>query len=595
MTSDRTPMHRVDRPANYDPHPHVAVGAQVECSVGWDAIAERLREVDGQVLVIEAYPGVYPDDLVALADTLGVGTVFRAADALLSAERIEALVRPELTDDAIFGRLTSLEMDDFFDPSRVAKLRDAVEEASTRGRVAVIGTGSSLITDGDIVVLADMPRWELQLRQRRGEVTSIGTDDRDLKPSLQYKRGYFVDWRVADRLKGKLFARLDFVLDTTVAGEPKMIAAEAMHRGLELAAHQPFRVVPFFDPGPWGGQWIKKVCDLDPDVINYAWAFDCVPEENSLLLGFGPLRFALPAINLVHQQPEALLGVPVYERFGAEFPIRFDFLDTMGGGNLSLQVHPVTEYMREHFGHGFTQDESYYMLDAEPGESTVYLGVRDGVDQDEMRAALQAAQTGGEPFDAERYANRFPAQRHDHFLIPAGTVHSAGSGGMVLEISATPYIFTFKLWDWGRLDLDGLPRPINIDRGLDNMAWDRDATYAQRALINDVTPLGQGEGWRAERTGLHEAEFIDTHRHWFTGMVEHDTGFGVNVLNLVQGEEAVVSSPDDAFVPFVVHYAETFIVPAAVGRYTIAPHGRAVGTECATLKAFVRGTQRSET
>ena len=68
----------------------------------------------------------------------------------------------------------------------------------------------------------------------------------------------------------------------------------------------------------------------------------------------------------------------------------------------------------------------------------------------------------------------------------------------------------------------------------------------------------------------------------------HDTGGGVNVLNLVEGEEAVVESPSGAFEPFVVHYAETFIVPGAIGPYTIRPHGAAEGTECATIKAFVR-------
>jgi hypothetical protein len=61
----------------------------------------------------------------------------------------------------------------------------------------------------------------------------------------------------------------------------------------------------------------------------------------------------------------------------------------------------------------------------------------------------------------------------------------------------------------------------------------------------------------------------------------------VNVLNLVEGPEAVVESPIGAFEPFVVHYAETFIVPAAVGPYTIRP-GEASGGECATVKAYVR-------
>jgi hypothetical protein len=62
----------------------------------------------------------------------------------------------------------------------------------------------------------------------------------------------------------------------------------------------------------------------------------------------------------------------------------------------------------------------------------------------------------------------------------------------------------------------------------------------------------------------------------------------VNVLNLVEGEEAVVESPTNAFDPFVVHYAETFIIPASVGEYRISPIGRSIGKTCATIKASVR-------
>jgi hypothetical protein len=106
--------------------------------------------------------------------------------------------------------------------------------------------------------------------------------------------------------------------------------------------------------------------------------------------------------------------------------------------------------------------------------------------------------------------------------------------------------------------------------------------------VNAVRPIGTTKGWSEEATGLHAREFIETRRHWFTDTVLHDTHGGVNVLNLVQGEEAVVESPQNRFAPFVVHYAETFIIPATIGNYTIRPHGAAVGTECATIKAFVR-------
>ena len=80
-----------------------------------------------------------------------------------------------------------------------------------------------------------------------------------------------------------------------------------------------------------------------------------------------------------------MLGGPVEARFGQDFPIRFDFLDTMGGGNLSLQVHPVTQYIRDTFGIYYTQDESYYLLDAEGGRYRL-SGIETGVNPDEMIA-----------------------------------------------------------------------------------------------------------------------------------------------------------------------------------------------------------------
>jgi mannose-6-phosphate isomerase class I len=506
---------------------------------------------------------------------------------MLPAEQIEALVAPFLGgDDPVFGFMSGLTLPQFFDAERLRHMRQAAARVS-EGIVLVLGCGARLIADGDILVYADLARWEAQNRFRRHETGNLGVENRSLSAGLKYKRAFFVDWRVCDRWKRPLIREWDFVLDTNDPRAPKLADGEAVRRGLRQAVTRPFRVVPFFDPAPWGGQWMKEVCDLDRGAPNYGWGFDCVPEENSLRLGFGDQCFEIPALDLVFDQPRALLGEAVHARFGDEFPIRFDFLDTMGGGNLSFQVHPLTEYLQQHFGMHYTQDESYYLLDAEPGAS-VYLGLRDGVDPPAMARDLAAAQAGGAPFDVSRYANRWPARKHDHFLIPAGTVHCSGAGAMVLEISATPYLFTFKMWDWGRLGLDGQPRPIHLEHGLANVQWERTTGWTQRELVNCVEPLAGGDGWREERTGLHRREFIETRRHWFAKPVRHDTAGGVNVLNLVEGKAAIVESPDGAFEPFVVHYAETFIVPAAVGAYTIRPADAALGKECATVKASVR-------
>lgn len=159
---------------------------------------------------------------------------------------------------------------------------------------------------------------------------------------------------------------------------------------------------------------------------------------------------------------------------------------------------------------------------------------------------------------------------------------------MVLEISSTPYIFTFKLWDWNRLGLDGLPRPVHIGHGKKVIQWERDTGWVKKNLVGQTTILREEETFREERTGLHEREFIETRRHWFRGKVFHKTQGSVNVLNLVEGREALVESPAGSFEPFVVHYAETFIIPEQIKEYTITPFGESEGKEIATIKAYVR-------
>lgn len=575
----------------YDRFPFIAAGSARECVAGWDAIGASLRSRLGSsgVLAVECYPGVHLEEVERGLRPSFPGAVFLNTETLLRApEEIDAMLAPLLGDDPVFGRMNSIEIADFLDAPKLAAARNHC--AAAAGLVVVIGPAASLVCPQPaLLVYADLARWEIQMRQRRNEIANLGARNFAETPSLKYKRAFFVDWRSADRLKVQLFDRIDVLLDTNVPGAPKAISGEVLRRSLRETVRRPFRVVPFFDPGPWGGHWMERVCGVPAgDAPNHAWCFDCVPEENSLLLAFGEHRVEIPSINLVLAHPRELLGEGIFARFGAEFPIRFDFLDTVGGGNLSLQVHPLTSYIRQHFGMNYTQDESYYMLDAEAG-ACVYLGLKEGVNQAAMLRDLHRAQEEDDfEFPAETYVNRFPARKHDHFLIPAGTVHCSGKDSMVLEISATPYIFTFKLWDWGRVGLNGRPRPIHLQHGEANIQWNRTTDWVQRSLINRVEPLASADGWREERTGLHELEFIETRRHWFTGTVPHDTQGTVHVLNLVEGDEAVVESPSGAFAPFTVHYAETFIVPAAVGPYTIRPAAPHPSREYATVQARVR-------
>ncbi|RPH30575.1 mannose-6-phosphate isomerase [Buttiauxella warmboldiae] len=580
-------------PASYDKYPEVKVtGFDHQAWQGWSAIkqaiSEKLSHSAKIVLVIDCYPGVQLDELRAkLIEHLNPALVINAESARLSEQHLHDLLARNLTDDRVFGVLSCHKIREFFSSEKLAALQQEIAETA-QGLVIIYGPGATLVHQGDVLIYADLARWEIQQRFRRGELGNWGANNADEDILRRYKRAFFIEWRVFDRHKTPLLKRADFLLDTNNAEQPAIVSGEALRGALQQTTQQPFRVAPFFDPGVWGGQWMKDKFDLDPSKPNYAWCFDCVPEENSLLLRFGDVRIEIPSQDLVLLHPRQLLGERVHARFGAEFPIRFDFLDTIGGQNLSFQVHPITEYIQQHFGMHYTQDESYYLLEAEPG-AEVYLGTKTGIDPQEMLDDLAAAQRGEKAFDDEKFVNRFPARKHDHFLIPAGTVHCSGSGAMVLEISATPYIFTFKLWDWGRLGLDGLPRPVHLEHGAQVIDWERDTQWVTEHLVNHFEPLAEGDGWREERTGLHEREFIETRRHWFTQPVTHHTNGGVNVLNLVEGSEALVESPSGAFEPIVVHYAETFIVPAAVGEYRISPYGSSLGQQLATMKAWVRG------
>ena len=586
-------MNLPEQKRNYEKNPVIEMkGMEKEAFQSYENILEELKSKKDSlnkkktVMVLDYYHGVDEKEVYEnLISKAGAVKLINIADYKLSEEYLSDELKREITEDRVFGVLSVRTIEEFFDMKKIEELKKEINEIS-EGLVVVYGIGAGLI-EGDILVYADMARWEIQQRFRRKELDNWGAGNFDEDVLKKYKRAFFIEWRVLDRHKKGLFQKLDYLLDTNIKNDPKMVKGDAFRAALTQAVNQPFRLVPFFDPGVWGGQWMKEVCGLDKNQEQYAWCFDGVPEENSLKLKYGDIVVEIPSIDLVFYKPVELLGDKVHARFGTEFPIRFDFLDTMGGGNLSLQVHPLTEYIQSKFGMHYTQDESYYMLDS-GDDGSVYLGTKTGVNPDELIEEFRKAQRGEGAFPDEKYINKFPAKKHDHFLIPAGTIHCSGKNAMILEISATPYIFTFKLWDWGRVGLDGLPRPIHIEHGKENIQYNRNTEWVEENLINRIEKIGEGDGFREERTGLHEREFIETRRHWFSKKVLHNTYGLVNMLNLVEGEEAIIESPENKFEPYIVHYAETFIIPANVGEYTIRPYGNSAGKEIATIKAFVR-------
>lgn len=556
--------HRIPPQDQYNIYPTHPAGP---ITSGFAALAVQIRP--HRTVLIDGYIGVFWDDFrERLSAALGMAaTWIDMADLMLSETAIDDLVSPDLGgDDPLFGRRTALSLHDLFDPTQLADLQPG------DNLTIVYGCGAGLMDWPDaLLVYVDLPKNEIQYRSRAQTAWNLGQREAH-PPKPTYKRYYFVDWVMLNRHKAALAPAIDWIVDGQWPDSPTMMSGDAFRTALAELSQTVFRVRPWFEPGAWGGQWMKQhIAGLPQAVPNYAWSFEMIAPEQGIILQDGETLLEVSFDFLMYHAAQAILG-PYAANFGYEFPIRFDFLDTINGGNLSVQCHPRPAYIREQFGEHFTQDETYYILEC-ADDSVVYLGFQDDIDPQVFREALES----GTEIDIPRFVQQFESNKHDLFLIPNGTIHSSGKGNLVLEISATPYIFTFKMYDWMRLDLDGKPRPLNIQRAYDNLYFDRhDQLLSQPRVIEET------EDCRIVHLPTHAAHFYDIHRLEITSSVSLSTDGSVQVLMVVEGDAIAIEVGANRW---RYHYAETFIVPAAADTFRLLNEGSG---EVKVVRAFMK-------
>jgi mannose-6-phosphate isomerase class I len=564
----------------YDIYPAFRIGDGL-VSRGFDSLADALPRTG--TVIIDGYQGVFFDEfrekLEACLEVRGFKTSWCITNDYLKPEvEINELISPFLGgDDPLFGKRTTLNLEDFYD---AGALKRANPDNNADLNI-IIGPGAALSGRRGLLIYIDIPKNEIQFRSRAGSITSLGARSPGDSKAM-YKRSYFVDWVVLNRHKKELAGAIDIIVDGQDPDEPSWMSGGVFRNALAVMSRNVFRVRPWFEPGAWGGTWIKdNIRGLNRDVPNYAWSFELIVPENGLLFESSGILIETSFDFLMFREAKNVLG-ECHPRFGFEFPIRFDFLDTFDGGNLSVQCHPRPEYTAEHFGESFTQEETYYILDTKDN-ALVYLGFTEEIDPGEFRQELEKSEKESTPVKIEKHVQSHPAAKHDLFLIPYGTIHGSGANNLVLEISSTPYIFTFKMYDWLRLDLDGRPRTLNISRAFHNLAFDRKGDYVKEKLISKPVLTDQGSDWQLYHLPTHETHLYDVYRYHFQSEVNIETDNKCHVLSLVEGSSIVVETANGMKQQF--SYAETFVIPAAAGKYRIITQSQ--GTAIVVM-AFVK-------
>jgi len=559
----------------YDPQPtyeptFAAVGA------GWTELSDRTPPL-GKILAIDGPMLLDWDTFIVRLDETreGNGLSIDLRRHMASWEQVVERTASVgyLADDPDFASLPAGRLRDLFDELPAA-LRDP------RAVTVVFGPGAALI-EHDVLWYADVPK-------RFAEAATVAGTGRNLGQLVEgegsTRRLFYIDWPLLDRHRELFAPSIDLWIDAQDMTVPTFLSGHDVRGTLAQLTEQPFRTRPTFNTTTWGGHWAQNQLGFNTEAPNTALGYELIAPESGILIGHrGGAAVEVPFQMLVGLQPLKLLGNHVHTQFGTSFPVRFDYLDTVEGGSLSVHCHPQSTYMRDVFGWPYTQHETYYVMVGSETNS-VYLGLHDDIDTQNFRRQAHDADRDGIAFAIDRFVQFHPASEHQLFLIPAGTPHGSGKGNVILEISATPYLYSLRFYDWLRKDGAGAQRSVHVDHAFSNLDLERRGKSIRRELIQQPRTIRTGEGWREDLIGALPEMFFEVFRIELAPNSRADmiTNDRFQILNVVGGEGAVVHSGAG---DHPVAYAETIVIPAAVGEFQV----EAVGAiPVRVVKAFVR-------
>jgi mannose-6-phosphate isomerase len=255
---------------------------------------------------------------------------------------------------------------------------------------------------------------------------------------------------------------------------------------------------------------------------------------------------------LIVRYGAALLGKRVFADNPAQFPLLVKYLDAQD--KLSVQVHPNDAYAAAHAGE-LGKSEMWYVLHAEPN-SCLIAGLRAGVSAEQFRAAL----TQGDP---AQLLHHLPVATGDSIFIPAGRIHAIMPGLLMLEIQQNSDT-TYRLYDWGRLGLDGQPRALHIAQAMAVTNWTDYTPHSGaeppvREGSNSSTVLAACQYFVVKKYDLQSEQTFQ----------RDDSSF--QILNCVAGKGVLRWEGGCERLQF----GDSLLLPAELTRFTIQPEDAA--------------------
>ena len=555
-------------------------------------LADRAAK-EGVVVALDGYTTanwtVFVNLIARECCLLGLG--FEAIDAnaatLKSGKEIDAIIDPLLIWDTkidptlLYGKVYKGGYQGLMDEARTEAFKKAVPASRQAGKISVVYGYGSLIPElrelYDVKVFFDLTPMKSMLRIRRGEYSNLGKE----RPGIinrTIRRCYYCDFECAVRNRHELWENNVpdwYVLDN----DPQNLQLMPFGTFSDICAQlvkYPFRAKPCYLEGVWGGSYMKKLRNLPDEMRNAAWVFDFIPMEVSVVVEAGDEKLDINYCSFVHKEGVNLMGEDCVKKFEGYFPIRFNWDDSYHStGNMSIQCHSGGEYNVKNYNEFGRQDESYYVV-VTGHDAKTFIGFRDDADIPQFFRDIEAADTEHKPCDYMKYVSYEESKPGLQVMLPAGTIHSSGRNQVILEIgSLTIGSYTYKMYDYLRLDFDGKQRPIHTRLGEENVRQDRRYSVihdpeSPEYIVQKPRLAASGEGWEEYILGENPQVYFSLRRLEFEKKCEQDTGGKLfHVLTLVDGDAVRVRSVRHPERYFDLQFMDIVCVPADMGRYVI--------------------------